>query len=1211
MQGTPPDTKFAFVVDGDVDHASPASEGLKLTPAPTQFETIDYSKGSSGMTFTEAFANVWMYDNAITAVANAVSKPNKYDAAFVAEGGVKALEQEMIAQYGRNLNEKMLEDIREVTSEEDADHVRKIINNKMLAEQGWQSSTSAGLLATVVAPENLAMGWVGTLTKSAKATHKLYSWLDKSLSKKAQTAVYGTTASIVGGVQAAPGVLWNYDDNTSIPIAMALGGALGVGIASAVDPNRFISKVADSPASKASLKPNGIFGTRLNEFLSMADELDALQEGLGARLLGNPGKGIKADIDSAGSRIASLTARASIPLHKLEQSLKALGLTNQSAWENIKQAIGLPTTATTINQKEVSRSTQRVMAFIGNEYNYNRSIEAQKEVTDELLQEIDTIENALGITDKTTTGTVRELADRVNVLRDLQYKAELDEYNKAVKDITKQKPLKEPLPPAKYTPPMAAVSDIAQPDPGTLTDLERGMVDAYRNSGVAEHLGKMVNEQGNGLRKVAVDKNYFHTRFNLNKMDEIADRISESVKKARLKEADVKQAELDTLRSQLIAQKRQEAIASADHKRLSDQLKSIAGSDPAWDPLAEQVDQARKLQYDTKRAIEETKQRIKDNEDFVKRIRGSALDISRNARMREAYIEVFGMMGEQMADAIKRCTGSEVDPRKVGAFLAMKNIPDVGHQAMRDALASLQLDNERKIADLILQVGGDLDVNDKLLQAMEKDGNTGLVNLIKQATELHSVNNLKLVGEASAFKSRFLWDYNKPSKITGIALNELLDDDFLNTVTRNIQEECGRVGLSHVYMKGDDGRRFYLNSGANITRAQSMIHDYAKDKGYGDSAATDLATMTFDALLGRATGEKLGPRMQVLTQLAQMVQLKNSGLYNIVDTVNVAHAFGTAKMMKHFIPAIKMGLGTSKITQSDAKSLKNVVSRMYAMEARVRPDLVVLSEDMTDVSKGNISKGIMNSAQYMRWVNGQAQVAQWQANMCASIYEELLETALKTGKWDDLDKAGHTFTAKDISRIRKMYDEHGLNVEDWGDSVIAEKVIRNCFDVTTNTALQVRRGDRPRFLNTAWGKVCFAYQSFVFAANNKLTRRFMNDQGMLGASAFLAKQLPLAALMAISVQTLNGKDPFADTGALTNSVINAWSGLGVVGWAGSFLSADIGGTAPGLGLLNTARNGVTSLVTNGDPTTLVKNVPLLGGFLPYRMAIAALCGTME
>lgn len=1179
-----------------------------------------YTPAESNISFGEAMWYSWRYDSMVNAVANRLARPNVYDNSYVESGKREAMINDLKGQYGSNFNASMLETAQEISSQEEEDWFRETVNNKMLAEQAWDDHAGAYMLGNLFAPENFLMGWLGGFAKAAKATTKLYGWLDRAItSKGAQTLLYGSGVSAAAGAQAVPGVLWNYDPETAIPIAMAMGGAIGVGLASRVDPNKFIQKVADQPANKNSLKPNGIFGVRVSELLSLADELDELQPGLGSRTVGNAGKGIRNDIDSAGSRSASLQARASIHLNKLEQGFKKLGLANKGLVENIKQAIGLPSTVTKLEAKEVSRSTQRVQAYLGNMYNYNASMQIRNDTIKELQDEIATHEAILGLPLQESVGTVQELAAKVNALRQAVYKKELADYQANKKDVTKLVTDKEPIEPAKYTPPMASVVNIVEPDINNLTELERGMVQAYYDSGIAEYLGKMVNEQGKDIRTVIVDKNYFHTRFNTNKMDEVAERIAADVVKARHAEADLKEQELNLL----YQQKRDADISYSDakayHTELSEKQANTPSNSNEFQILGELLSQAKRKVDKSKNSVDLIDKHIKDNEDFIKRIRGSALKRSKNARMKEAYIELFGIMGEQMAEAIEKCTGTAVDAHKVGAFLAMKQIPDVGHQAMRDALLSLQLDNERKLAELILEVGGDLDINNKLLKALdaengtgqENKNGTGLENLIKQATELHSVNNLKLVGEASAFKSRFFWDYNRKSKAYDIALNELLNDDFLNTATRNIQEECGRVALSHVYMKTDTGSSFYLNSGANITRAQNMIHDLAVGKGYGDKAATDLATMTFDALLGRATGEQLGPRMQVLTQIAQMVQLKNSGLYNIVDTVNVAHVFGTTEVIKHFIPAIKQGLTTEALTKKDAQSLKDIVSRMYAMEARIRPDLVVLSEDMTDATKTPMARGVMNSAQYMRWFNGQAQVAQWQANMCSSLYEEALIRALRDDDWDMLERAGHTFTPSEIKKMRKEFDIVGLDVDQWEDSVLAEKVIRNCFDVTTNTALQVRRGDKPRFLNTNIGKICFAYQSFVWAANNKLTRRFMNDYGMLGATTFLAKQLPLAALMAVSVQALSGKDPFADEGALVNSVINAWSGLGLVGWAGSFLSADIGGTAPGLGLLNTARNGVTSLVTNGDPTGLIKNVPLLGGFLPYRMAIAALCGTMD
>ena len=1210
-----PQNKFAILPDpiklGDPTTGADTT-GVGTPYEPQKIVQDQYDPMKSHLTFSEAMYYSWRYDSMVNAVANRLARPNEFDQSYVASGRKEAMIKEMQAQYGNGFNTSMLETAKEVTSQREEDWFRETVNNKMLSEQAWDDHVFGALAGNILAPENFLIGYAGGAIKAAKVTPKLLTWLDKAIpSNKAQVALYGALGASVGGLQAVPNVAWNYDPEYTIPIAMALGGALSVGLAARVDPNKFIQKIADSPASKESItKPNGVFGVKVSELLSMADELDMVQEGLGGRFFGNAAKGIKQDIDSAASRTASLKAKMSTHLDKLEQGFKTRGLANQGLVENIKQVFGFNSTTKQLEQEyNFSLAQQRAIAFLGNNYNAKASLEARKEAIDGLITEINKHEQLLGVP-PTTSGTIDDLVTKVNTLREEVYKKELDEYESAKKDPTKKLILKKPFEPARYTPPMAAIAEIKEETIDSLSDLERAIVEEYYNSGVAEALGKMVNEQGNELRTVMVDKNYFHTRFDLNKIDDMAVRVAERVRTRMLKEADAKQAEIKTLKIYLKDAKRRHKDAEYDHKRLSNKYHSLDPQDPSLDIVQEQLEQAKLSEAKLRADIQAAEQKIGDNKSFIARVRGTYASRSYNSRMKDAYVETFGMMGEQMADAIKRCTGTEVDPRKVGAFLAMKSIPNVGHQAMRDALQSLQLENETKLAELILEVGGDLQINDALAKDLGEEG-LGLQRLIQQATELHSVDNLKLVGEASAFRSRFLWDYNKPSKITGYSLYELLSDDFLNTVTRNIEEECSRVGLSHAFMY-DGNRQFYLNSGANITRAQNLIKDIAKrELNYGEDAATDLATMTFDALLGRATGEKLGPRWQALTQIAQMIQLKNSGLYNIVDTVNIAHVFGATKVIEHMIPALQMGLGTEKLRKADGKMLRNIVARMYAMEARVRPELAVLNDDMTDISKAPIIRGIMNSAQYMRWFNGQAQVAQWQANMCSSIYEEALEKALRDNDWDLINRAGHTFNAEDIDKMKKLYAQHGLDVESWEDSVLAEKVIRNCFDVTTNTALQVRRGDRPRFLNTTVGKVCFAYQSFVWAANNKLTRRFMHDYGKLGAASFLVKQLPLAALMAISVQALNGKDPFADTGALANSVINAWSGLGLVGWAGSLLTADIGGTAPGLGVLNTARDATSSLVSDGDPTKLIKNIPLLGGFLPYRIAIAALCGTLE
>lgn len=1162
-----------------------------------------YAPVESSLSTTEAFAYTWRYDSAVNAVANALARPNKYDSNYVASGRKDAMLMELLYQYKGKLNQSMIYTANEITSQEEEDWFRETVHNKMLVEQAWDDHPVASLAGNLASPENFAIGWAGSLAKVAKVTPKLLGWLDKAItSSKAQTALYSAGTAVAGGVQAVPNVLWNYDDPITIPISMAIGGAIGVGMASGVAPKRVLDTIADSPADKTAMKRNGIFGVRMEALLSKADELDSLQEGLGSTLLGNAGRGIRNDIDSVASRQKAFSAQVDINLHKLEQSIKKLGLTNQSAFENFKQALGGQTTATSLEKEKVSVSMQRAMAFVGTTYNYNRSVALKKELTEELLTKINGIEKSLEQymdSEKTLSGTLPELARRYNEVNKLLYDFKSSEAG-SLGALSKIKA------PTYYYLPTSVTTTLTPPDINKLSELERGIVNALRDSGIAEKLADIVNNNGFGMRKVAKDPNYFHTRFDLNKVDNAALLISDQLEKTLRTQAGSAQHRIYQIEDEIKNYNATLSNADADYQARKAALDIMDEADPNYSMQERAVNNA-KLRYEKLKEKRNTLYKEKQaKQKLLEDVEKADANSSKEFFIKEAYGKILDMVGKQMHECMKASGVVNIPtPRQIGALLLGNMLPAVGHQSLRDAIFEVDLRNAENFVADILAVGGDINLTNDFNAMM------GIKDMIKAASGTHNVDMPKLIGEASAFKSRFLWDYFAVDNELGLPLYRLLNDDLLNTAARNIQEECGRVALSTATMKDKYGDVFNLNDPINIAKAQSLIRDLAKDQGFGDNAAESLATLTFDALLGRATGETLSPLWQVATQLAQAIQLKNSGLYNVTEIANTAHVFGTTATLSKFIPAIKMGLRTETLTAKDAKDVKDLVSTMYAMESRIRPDVAILSDDMTDAAKGDVARGILNSAQYMRWINGQAQVAQWQANMNAWLYQDALEKAIRDQDMTMLERAGHTFTTEDFIHLRDMYAAHGMAVEKWTDKELAQKVIRNCFDVVTNISLQVRRGDKPRFLDTTVGKISFAYQSFVWASHNKLLRRFRADYGNVDAAMFIARQLPLAALMAISVQALNGKDPFEDQGALANSIINSWSALGLISYAGSIYTAGIAGSAPAFSALNTYMRGTESLVTQGDPTTILKNIPLLGGFLPYRMAIAALCGTMD
>ena len=1192
------------VPDIDFGVGTPESTG-EWQGAISSYSPANYSKPEHSIDMWQAFKYSWLYDSMSTALYNRVTKPNRLDQEYVDSGAGKKFMDEMKSTYGSKLNESMLDEIKNTRSKEDEDHTRATIQHKLMADKAWKDHPVVALGAQFVAPENIPLLFAGQGALGAKIggnAIKFAKWVEKGMTPAARNALYWGGA---GAAQAIPGVAWNYDNPNTIILSASIGGLLGVGLSAGKPATQVFAEASRRPYTSATSPSNGANGVphrrTYGGALSLSDDLRAASDGdrLDEQLLGAAQFGHAADSGSAAAMQDALQAELNIKLKKFEDLIIEKGLANDGFFEHLKQAVGMQSTNTKDPLRIREREQAEAIAFLGNNYNYNRSIKEQQEHIKALTEKISALKKELKVDETTVTaGTPVSLRDEYNALLDAKYKIELDEYNRAMDDAmlvgADTSTIVKPIPPEKYKLSIGAVKVMDKPNIDSISPKARKWVEAYRESGLAVDLGTMVNHLGKDIREVAVDENYFHTRFSLDKIDEVADdfRDQEYNKALAMVEALEKSR---PKRHKYI--KDQEAKLTKKTNRLEDIRSKVGDSHPTVKQMEAEIEQ---LQKD----IEVLKDTFRKRDEFVDNVRNKWFEASNGHWMQRGYRRVFTMLGEQMADDIKALTKEEVDPTKIGAFLMAKYLQKIGHDDLKQAIRSVGIENEQRLAELILEVGGDLDIPREALEALN------LKALVAQATELQTVSNAKIIGEASAFKQRYMWDYSKPSKSTGIPLSTILNGDFLNTVNRNIQEETGRIALSHVHMKDSTGAEFYLNNGVNIGRAQDIIRDRLKKQGYSDRAAEDVATQTFDALLGRATGETLGPWMQVLTQIAMASQLKNSGIYQSVEAIaNTAHEYGVRMCVKHMLPALKMGLGTSKVTRLDGKKLANILAKMGAMDSRIRPDVAVLPDDMSDVTKSAVGRGIMNCAQYQRWINLQAPIQQWQTNMCAGIVDELLEDALKAKDITKLGELAESYSKEEWDVMLKQYEKHGMNVNDWNYE-IAHKVLQNSFSAISMVALRARRGDRPRFLNTAWGKVCFAYQSFAWKANNALTRRYANTRGIGSAAGLVVRQLPLSVLAAISIQAMDGKDPFKDPEALVGKVVNATSGLGLMTYIGSFASQDIGGTAPALGFLNTTKRDLINAAT-GDPIGLAQHLPLLSAFAPFRIGIGAIKGITE
>ena len=576
-------------------------------------------------------------------------------------------------------------------------------------------------------------------------------------------------------------------------------------------------------------------------------------------------------------------------------------------------------------------------------------------------------------------------------------------------------------------------------------------------------------------------------------------------------------------------------------------------------------------------------------------------DLSESDLRKLAYKRIMAQIGRQMSEYIGARYGTHFEPRFLGMIILGSLRTGGGHQDLLDAVKAVQAEMGDNLLKQILLNNANKDLNPELVRLIKS---LDVSNVLEASTGIQKTNNMRIIGESSAFKERFLWDYNEVDPVTKRSLSDYLDGNMYNTAVHNVEEETSRVALSGVLVDVG-GERIQLNTGENIERVKNKMVDAAVKKGYTTEDAQNLADTWAASILGLPLGDPLGPKWQAAMGFAHTVQLKNSGLYNLVEMVNVMMQFGLGRAVRNFCRAIKLGLNTSTITENDSKHLANIVSKLYAMEGRLRPEVSVITNDLTDVADTKVNKGIMYFSQFTRWANGQQHTAQLEANMCAAIYEEMLEGAIKSGDFSEFAKMGNIFNKNEIRSMQAQFKKHGMNITDWTNYRLSQKIVRYAMDMTTNTSLMLRRGERPRFLNTPWGKVAFAYQSFVWGAHNKLLRRFANEGGVAKAALFVASQLPLAILMSSVIQLLKGNDPFKDPEKMAVNVGASMSSMGLFAAALDILTrGEVGGTAPPLGVASTLyQAGVDAL--QGNPGKLAENVPLLGGVLPYRMGLAA------
>lgn len=564
-----------------------------------------------------------------------------------------------------------------------------------------------------------------------------------------------------------------------------------------------------------------------------------------------------------------------------------------------------------------------------------------------------------------------------------------------------------------------------------------------------------------------------------------------------------------------------------------------------------------------------------------------------------AVAKAFGeqMKGALLARAKGAQWANDIDPEILGMWVLNTLVRGQDGYAVikgyiRDNFAKLSED----LANKIMSVSG----WDKVLGVDEQ---TNLIELMRETTGAKHIDISATLGQSSIFKHRFAWDYDVVSP-DGIQLRNMLGSDIMADVEHSVLSTASSVAMSSVSYKSVKGELKYLSNADNIREFWDIFKDDLTRAYDGDSAKADeIMRYAYNLSMGNPVGADIGDVARAAASIANTMFLGKSGLYNLVDFGSVGNEFTTVAAIKEVIPALKRGIGfdLKDLTKMECMNLRDILRLESFEEGRFRNVVTRQNEDMF-VLKKSITREIEWATQSVRFLNGMEAVRRLQINMTTSLYVKRLESAIKGNVKDQEYFFKNSGYSKGIfNSIKREVDAHGWNIYQWDNKALANRVHTEARATVDNVILSIRNGERPRFMDNPIGKVAFAYQSFVFAANQKLLRRYWNQEGVLGVATLMTMQLPLACLVGMLSNVIEGKDPEKD---LVTSVSTSMSSLGLFTIPITALSrGELGGTFVGFGPVSYAIRAGTGQM---DVFNALADAPFISANPASKAALMAL-----
>jgi hypothetical protein len=187
-----------------------------------------------------------------------------------------------------------------------------------------------------------------------------------------------------------------------------------------------------------------------------------------------------------------------------------------------------------------------------------------------------------------------------------------------------------------------------------------------------------------------------------------------------------------------------------------------------------------------------------------------------------------------------------------------------------------------------------------------------------------------------------------------------------------------------------------------------------------------------------------------------------------------------------------------------------------------------------------------------------------------------------------------------VARVRTQHKRHGWDTEKWNQQVV-DDLSTHALSTADSVVLAIRKGERPRIMDTMLGKVIFPFMSFVFSAHNKILRRHYHKDGVAGVAKVIAYQAPLAFLAAAAANVAAGKQWDED---FKNGVPKSISSIGLFSMPYDLISRGrMGGSFPGFAPVNSA---VSLLSGPEDVQSALQDIPGVAVMAPVNLVVGAL-----